>query len=158
MERSARDDTSSGTDGSNLAPSSGESTANLTSSIRAGRAARPGPSSPIVNRPGGKASAQHRWRRPQLHAFRQVRHLRVAGERAPDVHDQLEIAAFEPSPGRFGIGMDDPPHVCPVRSVELAGNLDSDAPAGRPEKRSTSAPPFQPPHSRCERVAAGARF
>src|SRR5207248_2836924 len=29
-------------------------------------------------------AAQHEWRRPLLHAFRHVRHVRVAGERAPD--------------------------------------------------------------------------
>ena len=31
-----------------------------------------------------QAAAQHQWRRPLLHAFRHVRHVRAAGERAPD--------------------------------------------------------------------------
>jgi hypothetical protein len=31
--------------------------------------------------PGGRL---HQWRRPLLHAFRHVRHVRLAGERAPD--------------------------------------------------------------------------
>ena len=35
-------------------------------------------------RPGGKAAAQHQRRRPLLHALGNVRHVRVAGERAPD--------------------------------------------------------------------------
>jgi hypothetical protein len=34
--------------------------------------------------PGGQAAAKHQWRRPLLHAFRHVRHVRLAGERAPD--------------------------------------------------------------------------
>ena len=31
-----------------------------------------------------QAPSQHQWRRSQLHAFRHVRHVRIAGERAPD--------------------------------------------------------------------------
>ena len=34
--------------------------------------------------PGRQAAAQHQWRRPELHAFRHVRHVRAAGERAAD--------------------------------------------------------------------------
>jgi hypothetical protein len=32
--------------------------------------------------PGRQIAAQHQWRRPVLHAFRHVRHVRLAGERA----------------------------------------------------------------------------
>ncbi len=36
------------------------------------------------HRPRRQIAAQHQWRRPLLHAFRHVRHVRLAGERAPD--------------------------------------------------------------------------
>jgi acetyl-CoA acetyltransferase len=41
--------------------------------------------------PGRPIAAQHQWRRPFLHAFRHVRHVRIARERAPD-------ARHRPSP------------------------------------------------------------
>jgi hypothetical protein len=34
--------------------------------------------------PGGKIAVEHERRRPFLHAFRHVRHVCIAGERAPD--------------------------------------------------------------------------
>src|ERR1700730_16374668 len=34
--------------------------------------------------PRRQIAFQHQWRRPLLHAFRHVRHVRLAGERAPD--------------------------------------------------------------------------
>ncbi len=59
------------------------------------RAARPAPSSPSATpppaspgRPAGRPPgdpAQHQWRRPFVHAFQQVLHVRLAGKRAPDV-------------------------------------------------------------------------
>ena len=50
--------------------------------------------------PGGKLPAQHQRRRPLLHAFRHVRHVRPAGKRAPD-------ARHRPSsdPRRQGLGL-----------------------------------------------------
>jgi hypothetical protein len=36
------------------------------------------------HRPPRQAAAEHQWRRSFVHAFRNVRHVRIAGERAPD--------------------------------------------------------------------------
>ncbi len=51
-------------------------------------------------RPRRQAAAQHQWRRPLLHAFRHVRHVRAAGKRAPD-------ARYRPGsgPGRQNLGL-----------------------------------------------------
>jgi hypothetical protein len=48
------------------------------------RAARPAPLLPSPTPPRREIAPQHQWRRPFLHAFRHVRHVRVARERAPD--------------------------------------------------------------------------
>ncbi len=50
--------------------------------------------------PGGEAAAQHQWRRPLLHAFRHVRHVRLAGERAPDARHRPR-----PNPRRQDLGL-----------------------------------------------------
>jgi acetyl-CoA acetyltransferase len=44
--------------------------------------------------------AQHQWRRPLLHAFRHVRHVRAAGERAPDARHRSR-----PDPRRQDLGL-----------------------------------------------------
>ena len=45
-------------------------------------------------------AAQHQWRRPLLHAFRHVRHVRIAGERAPDARHRPR-----PDPRRPDLGL-----------------------------------------------------
>src|SRR5271165_5070300 len=50
--------------------------------------------------PSRKAPAQHQWRRPLLHAFRHVRHVRIAGERAPDARHRAR-----PYIGRQDLGL-----------------------------------------------------
>ncbi len=40
-----------------------------------------------------QAAAQHQWRRLELHAFRHVRHVRAAGERAPDARHRAGAGA-----------------------------------------------------------------
>jgi len=41
------------------------------------------------HRPWRQAAAEHQWRRSLLHGFRHVRHVRIAGERAPDARHRL---------------------------------------------------------------------
>ena len=47
-----------------------------------------------------QAAAQHQWRRPELHAFRHVRHVRAAGERAADARHRAGAGA-----GRENLGL-----------------------------------------------------
>ena len=50
--------------------------------------------------PRRQAAAQHQWRRPQLHAFRHVRHVRAAGKRAADARHRAGAGA-----GRENLGL-----------------------------------------------------
>ena len=50
--------------------------------------------------PGRQAAAEHQWRRPELHALRHVRHVRAAGERAPDARHRAGAG-----PGRQDLGL-----------------------------------------------------
>ncbi len=52
------------------------------------------------HRPRRQTAAQHQWRRPLLHAFRHVRHVRIAGERAPDARHRPR-----PDPRRPDLGL-----------------------------------------------------
>ncbi len=52
------------------------------------------------HRPRRQTAAQHQWRRPLLHAFRHVRHVRIAGERAPDARHRPR-----PNPRRQDLGL-----------------------------------------------------
>ena len=47
-----------------------------------------------------QAAAQHQWRRPELHAFGHVRHVRAAGERAADARHRAGAGA-----GRQDLGL-----------------------------------------------------
>src|SRR6516165_3305771 len=52
------------------------------------------------HRPRRQTAAQHQWRRAFLHAFRHVRHVCAAGERAPDARHRPR-----PDPRRQGLGL-----------------------------------------------------
>src|SRR5437667_340563 len=45
------------------------------------------------------AAAQHQWRRSFLHAFRHVRHVRIAGERVPDARHRPRANRRRPDLG-----------------------------------------------------------
>ena len=80
---------------------------------------------------GRQAAAQHQRRRPELHALRHVRHVRAAGERAPDARHRPGAGAGRQDLGRATASAACSPPAAPSCSA-TSGDESSAASGGRP--------------------------